>query len=108
MSDKTGNPILAFFGLDTGANVKATLGWVLPILVLPILGLAGMSYGLSLFIELPLMGHVAAIGGAASAPVVASYHRKELVPVAIILALGGYALGNYLGILAAYGCKWMM
>ena len=65
MSDKTGNLVLAFFGLDTGANIEATLGWVLPILVLPILGLAGMSYGLSLFIELPLMGHLAAIGGAA-------------------------------------------
>ena len=59
-------------------------------------------------VHLAAIASIAAIGGAASAPVVASYHRKELVPVAIILALGGYALGNYLGILAAYGCKWMM
>jgi len=28
--------------------------------------------------------------------------------VAILLALAGYALGNYLGLLAAYGCRWVM
>jgi uncharacterized membrane protein len=59
-------------------------------------------------VHLTAIASIATIGGAASAPVVASYHRKALVPVAIILALAGYALGNYLGILAAYGCKWMM
>lgn len=59
-------------------------------------------------VHLAAIASVAAIGGAASAPVVASYHRKQLVPVAIILALAGYALGNYLGLLAAYGCRWVM
>jgi len=59
-------------------------------------------------VHLTAIASVAAIGGAASAPVVAAYHRKELVPVSIILALGGYALGNYLGLLAAYGCRAML
>jgi uncharacterized membrane protein len=59
-------------------------------------------------VHLTAIASVAAIGGAASAPVVAAYHKKELVPVSIILALGGYALGNYLGLLAAYGCRWML
>lgn len=59
-------------------------------------------------VHLAAIASVAAIGGAASAPVVASYHRKELVPVSIILALAGYALGNYLGLLAAYGCRAVM
>jgi uncharacterized membrane protein len=59
-------------------------------------------------VHLAAIASVACIGGAASAPVVAAYHRKELVPVAIILALVGYALGNYLGLLAAYGCRWML
>jgi uncharacterized membrane protein len=59
-------------------------------------------------VHLTAIASVACIGGAASAPVVAAYHRKELVPVAIILALGGYALGNYLGLLAAYACRWML
>lgn len=59
-------------------------------------------------VHLTAIASVAAIGGAASAPVVAAYHKTELVPVSIILALGGYALGNYLGLLAAYGCRWML
>jgi uncharacterized membrane protein len=59
-------------------------------------------------VHMAAIASIACIGGAASAPVVAAYHRKELVPVAIILALGGYALGNYLGLLAAYGCRWML
>jgi uncharacterized membrane protein len=45
---------------------------------------------------------VAAVGGAASAPVAAAYHREELVPISIMLALIGYALGNYLGVATAY------
>jgi uncharacterized membrane protein len=59
-------------------------------------------------VHLTAIASVACIGGAASAPVVAAHHRKELAPVAIILALVGYALGNYLGLLAAYGCRWML
>jgi uncharacterized membrane protein len=39
------------------------------------------------------------IGGAASAPVVAAHHRESLVPASILMAMIGYALGNYLAIL---------
>ncbi|MEJ2383214.1 MAG: DUF819 family protein [Xanthomonadales bacterium] len=39
------------------------------------------------------------IGGAASAPIVAAHHRETLVPAAILMAMIGYALGNYLAIL---------
>jgi uncharacterized membrane protein len=56
-------------------------------------------------VHLTAIASVACIGGAASSPIVAAYHRKELVPVAILLALLGYALGNYLGWLAAVLCK---
>jgi uncharacterized membrane protein len=41
------------------------------------------------------------IGGAASAPVVASYHNRKLVPVSILMALIGYAVGNYAALLSA-------
>ena len=47
------------------------------------------------------------VGGAASAPVVAAYHREGLVPVAVLMALIGYALGNYLAILTAQLCRWV-
>ncbi len=43
------------------------------------------------------------IGGAASAPIVAAYHDERLVPVSILMALIGYAVGNY----AAFGAAWL-
>jgi uncharacterized membrane protein len=45
------------------------------------------------------------IGGAASAPVVAAYHDERLVPVSILMALIGYAVGNYAAFFAAYLCS---
>ena len=43
----------------------------------------------------------AALGGAVSAPIVASTYRSELISVALILAIFGNAIGNYVGILTA-------
>ena len=48
-------------------------------------------------VSMAAVASVAAVGGAASAPVAAGFHREELVPVSIMLALIGYALGNFLG-----------
>ncbi len=45
------------------------------------------------------------VGGAASAPVVAAHHRESLVPAAILMALIGYALGNYLAIVTGHLCR---
>jgi ABC-type uncharacterized transport system substrate-binding protein len=53
---------------------------------------------------LAAVASVAAVGGAASAPVAASYHREDLVPVSIMLALLGYGLGNFIGVLTAGMC----
>jgi uncharacterized membrane protein len=47
------------------------------------------------------------VGGAASAPVVAAYHRESLVPASILMALLGYAIGNYGAFLAARLCYWV-
>jgi uncharacterized membrane protein len=33
------------------------------------------------------------------APIVAAHHRESLVPASILMAMIGYALGNYLAIL---------
>jgi uncharacterized membrane protein len=55
-------------------------------------------------VSMAAVSSVAAVGGAASAPVAAGFHREELVPVSIMLALIGYALGNYLGVATAYLC----
>ena len=42
------------------------------------------------------------IGGAASAPIVAAHHRPNLVPASILMALLGYAMGNYLAPLTGH------
>ena len=55
-------------------------------------------------VSMAAVASVAAVGGAASAPVAAGYHHEELVPISIMLALIGYGLGNYLGVATAYLC----
>ena len=47
------------------------------------------------------------IGAAASAPIVAAHHRPNLVPASILMALIGYALGNYLAPLVGYAAKYV-
>jgi uncharacterized membrane protein len=47
------------------------------------------------------------IGGAATATIVASYHKQSLVPAAILMALIGYAIGNYTGYLTALICRYV-
>jgi uncharacterized membrane protein len=56
-------------------------------------------------VSMAAVASVASVGGAASAPVAAGFHREELVPVSIMLALIGYGLGNYLGVAAAQLCQ---
>ena len=47
------------------------------------------------------------IGGAASAPVVASHHQESLVPASILMALLGYAIGNFAAYATALLCSWV-
>jgi uncharacterized membrane protein len=42
------------------------------------------------------------IGAAASAPIVAAFHKPSLVPVSILMALIGYAMGNYVSFATAH------
>jgi uncharacterized membrane protein len=55
--------------------------------------------GMAKLIRAPLffmaVGSQANIGGAASAPVVASAFHPSLAPVGVLLAVLGYALGTY-------------
>lgn len=50
------------------------------------------------------VGSQANVGGAASAPVVASAFSPSLAPVGVLLAVLGYALGTY----CALACAWLM
>jgi uncharacterized membrane protein len=47
---------------------------------------------------------VANVGGVAGASLVAAHHNPRLVPIGILMALLGYAVGNYGGFLAAWLC----
>ncbi|MCK4873076.1 MAG: DUF819 family protein [Phycisphaerales bacterium] len=50
------------------------------------------------------VGSQANIGGAASAPIVASAFHPTLAPVGVLLAVAGYVLGTYAGLL----CMWLL
>ena len=51
------------------------------------------------------VGSQANIGGAATAPVVASAFHPSLAPVGALLAIAGYVLGTYCGLLCMYLLK---
>ncbi len=53
------------------------------------------------------VGSQANIGGAASAPVVASAFHPSLAPVGALLAVAGYVLGTYAGLLCMLLLKWV-
>jgi uncharacterized membrane protein len=52
------------------------------------------------------VGSQANIGGAASAPIVASAFNPSLAPVGVLLAVLGYAVGTYGAIITAYMMQW--
>lgn len=48
------------------------------------------------------IGSMANVGGAASAPVVAEVYRPAMAPVGLLMAVAGYVLGIYAGLLCAW------
>ncbi|HFB99431.1 MAG TPA: DUF819 family protein [Phaeodactylibacter sp.] len=54
------------------------------------------------------VGSQANVGGAASAPVVASAFSPSLAPVGVLLAVLGYAIGTYGAIVCAEIMRWMV
>jgi uncharacterized membrane protein len=54
------------------------------------------------------IGSAANVGGVAAASIVAQYHQPSLVPAGILMALIGYALGNYCGYVTALLCRFVM
>ena len=54
---------------------------------------------------LAAISSMACLGGAATTPIVAARYREALVPAGILLALIGYAEGNYVAVLTAQLCS---
>lgn len=67
----------------------------------------GGAWLLKVDVHSAAIASAANIGGAASVPVVAAYHRESLVPAGILMALIGYALGNYLAWVTGVLCSWV-
>jgi uncharacterized membrane protein len=63
------------------------------------------AYLLRVDIHSTAIASAANIGGAASAPVVASHHNQKLESVSILMALMGYAIGTPAAFLAAWLCS---
>jgi len=56
-------------------------------------------------VHMAAIASAANIGGAASASIVATHHQRSLVPASILMALLGYAVGNYAAWATAMLCR---
>ncbi|MBM3953274.1 MAG: DUF819 family protein [Planctomycetes bacterium] len=95
---------VAVVSLASAGDVQglAAVGWLVAVgfTALAIHGLLLAAAARAFGLELALVGiaSLASVGGIASTPLLAAAHRRELVPVAVLLALLGYLLGTWAGI----------
>jgi uncharacterized membrane protein len=65
-----------------------------------------LLFGAARLLRAPLFfvatGSMANVGGAASAPVVAGVYHPAMAPMGLLMAVAGYILGIYGGLLCAY------
>jgi len=105
---------VALYLLLTSIGAQANLAAVLEAPVFLLAGAVWLSIHIGLLIiaakilRAPLFfvatGSMANVGGAASAPIVASVYLPAMAPVGLLMAVAGYILGIY----AAIGCAWML
>jgi uncharacterized membrane protein len=105
---------LALYLLLTSIGARADLLAVLEAPLYLAAGMVWISVHIALLmivakaIKAPLFfvatGSMANIGGAASAPVVASVYHPAMAPVGLLMGVSGYILGIY----AALGCAWIL
>ncbi|MEM1126995.1 MAG: DUF819 family protein [Bacteroidota bacterium] len=105
---------LALYLLLTSIGAKADLAAVLDAPAFLLAGVIWISIHIGLLLlgakllRAPLFfvatGSMANIGGAASAPIVASVYLPAMAPVGLLMAVAGYILGIY----AALGCAWLL
>ena len=50
---------------------------------------------------------LANIGGVASAPILAAAYNKSLIGVAVLMAIMGYLIGTFGGLLVGYTLQWI-
>lgn len=104
----------ALYLLLTSIGAKADLAAVLDAPLYLLAGVVWLAFHIALLVtaakllRAPLFfvatGSMANVGGAASAPVVASVYHPAMAPVGLLLAVAGYVLGIYGGI----ACAWLL
>ena len=109
-ASKLGSVFIYLLVAIIGMKMDITKAFEEPLLI--VVGLIWMAFHVGLLvlvakvIRAPFfflaVGSKANVGGAASAPVVASAFHPSLAPVGVLLAVLGYALGTYGAILCAY------
>ncbi len=103
--------LIATIGMQMDLKALADKPMLLALGVIWISVHALLLIGVAKLIRAPLfflaVGSQANVGGAASAPVVASAFHPSLAPVGVLLAVFGYALGTYFAYLTGIGLKFM-
>ncbi len=103
--------LIATIGMQMDLKSLADRPTLLALGVIWIAVHAVLLIGVAKLIRAPLfflaVGSQANIGGAASAPVVASAFHPSLAPVGVLLAVVGYALGTYFAYLTGIGLQFM-
>ena len=91
--------LVATIGMQMDLGALLDRPWLFAIGGIWIFTHAAVMVGVAKFIRAPLffmaVGSQANIGGAASAPVVATAFHPALAPVGVLLAVLGYGLGTY-------------
>jgi uncharacterized membrane protein len=105
---------LALYLLLTAIGAQADLLEVLEAPLYLVVGVvwiaihAAVLFGVAIVFRAPLFfvatGSTANIGGAASAPIVASVYHRALAPVGLLMGVSGYIIGMYGGLL----CAWIL
>ncbi|QOW20286.1 DUF819 family protein [Lysobacter ciconiae] len=103
--------LIATIGMQMDLKALADRPTLLALGVMWIAVHAVLLIGVAKLIRAPLfflaVGSQANIGGAASAPVVASAFHPSLAPVGVLLAVVGYALGTYFAYITGIGLQFM-
>ena len=108
-ANKIGYFLFYFVLASTGAKANLLAVFLAPLFLLvafiwmAIQGILFFLYAKALRIPIGLFAAAsqANLGGIVSAPIVASTYHSNLVPVALLLAIFGNAIGNYVGILTS-------
>ena len=116
VGNNLGYPCLYLVLAATGAQASLEALWSAPVWIVVGIGVVAIHATVLLLVgrllRIPLgvlaTASQANIGGVVSAPLVGAIYHQSLMPVGLLLAMVGNALGTYLGWYAALLCLWLL